>query len=113
VEVKMSEMVTGTEMEMYHEIRTEGASLPEALRKEFMYPDNWAKEKEAVQIENEWLIAEREEVLGYIKTLKMLSLYLTGKTNVPREKLLNDYFRKAEQDFPEYLQKELEISVQI
>jgi hypothetical protein len=36
-------------------------------------------------------------------------VYLTGKTSIPREKLLGEYFRKAEQNFPEYLQKEMEI----
>jgi hypothetical protein len=41
----------------------------------------------------------------------MLSIYLTGRTSIPREKLLGDYFRKAEQNFPEYLRKELKISV--
>jgi hypothetical protein len=83
--------------------------LPEALRKQFMYPDEWIKEQEAVEMENQWISAERDEVVQYVKTLKMLSVYLTGKTSIPREKLLGEYFRKTEQNFPEYLQKEMEI----
>lgn len=104
-------MNIGLEVEQYEDIWIEGSSMPESLRKELLYPDGWMKEKEAIQLENEWLVAEREEVIRYIKTLKMLSLYLTGKTNIPREKLLGDYFQKAEQDFPEYLRKDLEISI--
>jgi hypothetical protein len=107
----MSEIYTETEVVMYKDIQTEGGSLPESLRKQLLYPDGWIKENEAVKFENEWLMAEREEIVSYVKTLKMLSLYLTGKTSIPREELLGNYFAKAEQNFPEHLRSELEISI--
>jgi hypothetical protein len=105
----MSEINVSTEIEVISGLQTESAGLPEALRKQFMYPDEWIKEQEAVEMENQWISAERDEVVQYVKTLKMLSVYLTGKTSIPREKLLGEYFRKVEQNFPEYLQKEMEI----
>jgi len=107
----MSEINVGAEIEVINGLLTESPGLPETLRKQFMYPDEWIKEQEAVEMEKQWISAERYEIVQDVKTLKMLSVYLTGKTSIPREKLLGDYFRKAEQNFPEYLQKEMEITL--
>ena len=107
----MSESMVMTEIEIKDLDREEHVGMPEALRKQFMYPDAWVKQQDAIQTENDWLIAERDEVMQYVKTLKMLTIYLTGKTSIPRDRLLMEYFKKAEENFPEYLRKEINVEI--
>jgi hypothetical protein len=111
VERIMSESMVMTEIEIKDLDREEHVGMPEALRKQFMYPDAWIKQQDAIQTENDWLIAERDEVMQYVKTLKMLTIYLTGKTSIPRDRLLMEYFKKAEENFPEYLRKEINVEI--
>jgi predicted nuclease with TOPRIM domain len=107
----MREGFVTTEVEIFEGVQTDMQSFPDTLRRQFMYPDEWSNEQEDLRMENEWLQAERDEVVEYIKTLKILSIYLNGKTSVPHENIVGDYFRRAEQNFPEYLQKELAIDI--
>ena len=107
----MSDCMVIEEVEILDVSEVEQVALPESLRKQFMYPDEWIKQQDAIQTENEWLIAERDEVMQYVKTLKMLTIYLTGKTSIPRDKLLGEYFKKAEEKFPEYLRKEINVEI--
>ena len=105
------DMVISTESEIVKNSRDEKAGLPDSLRKQFLVPDEWVKEQEAREMENEVLVAEREEVMRYVILLKKLVVYLAGKTDISTEMLSGTLFEKAELNLPEYLRKEIEVGI--
>jgi hypothetical protein len=107
----MSEIVVGTEKEIHLSGLDEKPGLPDALRNWFVYPDEWVKEQDALKMQNEWLQAEREEILQYVKNLKMFAVYLSGKTKIGENNLSNINFERAEKNLPEYLRKEIEVDI--
>jgi len=107
----MTEMVVETEKEIFTSGSDEKAGLPDALRKWFVYPDEWSRNQESLEMRNEWLLAEREEVMQYVILLKKLAVYLAGKTDISIEKLSGTLFKNAEQFLPEYLRKEIEVGL--
>ena len=106
----MVEKLFGTEVKIAPVDMEEMASLPEALQKWLVYPDELSSKQETLEMENELLLAEREEVVQYVRILKKLAVYLAGKTDVSAEKLNNDFFAKAEKNLPDYLREELGVA---
>lgn len=107
----MSEIVVETENEIYVSGLDEKPGLPEALRKWLVYPDEWVMERDAIQMQNELLQAERDELMQYVKNLKKLAVYLIGKTELGEKNLSNINFEKAEKYLPGYLRKEIEVDI--
>jgi hypothetical protein len=107
----MSEIAGGTEKEIYLCGLDKKPGLPDALRNWFVYPDELVKEQDALKMQNEWLQAEREEILQYVKNLKMFAVYLSGKTKIVDNNLSNINFERAEKNLPEYLRKEIEVDI--
>jgi hypothetical protein len=105
----MNDFSVANELKVINDERFEESGLPESLRKQFANPDALVKVQEAIEIENEWLLAEREEMVEYIRTLKKLAVYLAGKTDTCSDARCGGFFNKAERLFPNYLQKEIEI----
>jgi hypothetical protein len=85
--------------------------LPKSLRNWFEAPDHWSKNRESLAMQNEWLSAERDEVVQYVKLLKKMALYLARKTEGNTDRSLLNFFQKAEQSFPDYLCNEIAISL--
>jgi hypothetical protein len=106
----MVEKLFGTEVQITPVDMNEMVSLPEALQKWFVYPDEWSSKQEALEMENELLLAEREEVVQYVRILKKLAVYLAEKTDVSTETLFETFFFKAEINLPDYLREELEVA---
>ena len=107
----MAEMLVRTKEEISSIGLNENVGLPDALRRRFGYSDEWSRDQESLEMRNEWLVAEREEVMQYVILLKKLAVYLAGKTDISTEKLSGTLFMKAEQSLPEYLRKEIEVSI--
>jgi hypothetical protein len=107
----MSEMVVGTENEICASIRNERPGLPDTLRNWLVYPDALNLERESIQMHNEWLQAERDEIVQYVRTLKKLALHLNGKNAMGNNYASRITFEKAEKDLPDYLRKEVEVSL--
>ena len=83
--------------------------LPVTLRNWFEIPDRWSRDQESLKMRHNWLLAERDEVVQYVKMLKKLAVYLGRKTNGNVHLKLGAFFEKAEQNFPEYLCNEMAI----
>lgn len=105
----MSEIIVENEKGILLSGLEENPGLPGALRKWLEYPDDLVRERDAIQLHNEWLQAEREEILRYIKNLKMLVMYLSGKNKINESDLSNINFVRAEKNLPEYLRNEIEV----
>jgi hypothetical protein len=105
----MSEMVVSTEKEICASIRNDSPGLPEVLRNWLVYPDALNLEREADRMQNEWLQAERDEIVQYVRTLKKLALHLDGKNVMGNKYAPRISFEKAEKNLPEYLRKEVEV----
>jgi hypothetical protein len=107
----MSEIVVGTDEEIYLSGLDEKPGLPEALRKWLAYPDEWVMERDAIQMQNDLLQAERDELVQYVKNLKKLAIYLIGNTENGENNLSNINFEKVEKYIPGYLRKEIEVDI--
>ena len=105
----MTETLVGTEKEIFPSGLDLHASLPDELRTWFVYPDEWTKNQESLEMRNEWLLAEREEVIQYVKLLKKLVVYLAEKTEISTDVVSRKFFSKAEQHLPRYVCKEIEV----
>ena len=103
----MSVELVVIEKEISKNVLDEKADLPEVLCQLFEDPDEWLSEQVAIHERNKCLLVEREELLQYVKALKMLAVYLTDKNNMSRENLSGFYFEKAEEQFPEDLRNKI------
>ncbi|MBW1672563.1 MAG: hypothetical protein JRJ45_02770 [Deltaproteobacteria bacterium] len=103
----MNNKLVGTEKTISKKLLYEKDGLPEILSQLFEDPDEWIREQEAFHKRNENLLAEHDELIQYVKALKMLAVYLTDKNNMNRENLSGMYFEKAEEQLPEDLRKEI------
>jgi len=108
----MAEMLVRNMEEISSFGLVENVGLPDALRRQFLCSDEWSSNQESLEMRNEWLVAEREEVMPYVILLKKLAVYLAGKTDISTEKLSGTLFEKAEQNLPEYLRSEIEVDIQ-
>jgi hypothetical protein len=100
----------GEKMEMSPMKETDTlVELPNTLRNWFEAPDQWSRNQESLEMRNEWLSAERDDVVQYVKMLKKLALYLARNSRGMKGKALRTFFTKAEQDFPNYLRIEMAI----
>jgi hypothetical protein len=109
----MDDLFIATEIKNSEDEQLERSGLPDSLRRQFSYPDEWIREREAAELENEWLQAERDEVMQYVRILKKLAIYLAGKADINSEKLSSGFFTKAEKNIPEHLQREMEIEAHL
>jgi hypothetical protein len=82
------------------------------LRRLVIDPNGKIKKQDAIEMGFELLISERNELIGYIKALKMLAIYLADRGHIQPEILSSEYFKKAEQHFPEHLRREIAIVIQ-
>jgi hypothetical protein len=105
----MIETLVGTKNEIAPNGKVKSADLPDELRSWFVCPDEWIKNQESLEMRNEWLLAEREEVIQYVKILKKLVVYLAEKTEISTDVLSRKIFSKAEHFLPEYMRKEIEV----
>lgn len=96
------------------EIGIEGeARLPEKLLEWLLYPDEWVMEREAMQMQNDLLQAERDELVEYVRNLKKLALYLVDNSNQVTRKLSPLDFSEVEKKLPGYLRKEIEVGIHV
>ena len=107
----MSEIIVENKKETLLISLEEKPGLPDALRKWLEYPDEWVRERDEIILQNEWLQAEREEILRYLKNLKMLVINLSGRNRINENDLSNINFERAEKNLPEYLRNEIEVDV--
>ena len=107
----MSEIIVENEKGILLSGLEENPGLPDELRKWLEYPDELVRERDAIQLHNEWLQAEREEILRYLKNLKMLVINLSGRNRINENDLSNINFVRAEKNLPEYLRNEIEVDV--
>lgn len=91
-------------------IEIEGLGLPKPLRKRLLDQDNSNLERDALRMRNEWLQAERDEIVEYVRTLKKLAIYMNEKTSSSVKFLPRINFDRVEQNLPEYLRKEIEVN---
>ena len=85
------------------------ATLPNSLSAWFEVPDHWSRTQESLELRNEWLSAERDDVVQYVKMLKKLAVYLAGKAEGSTNIHLGTFFKKSEENFPDYLCNEIAI----
>lgn len=108
----MNEIESATENEIHISGLDEKQSLPKSLREWFDLPDDLVMERDSNQLQNDLLLAERDEMIEYVKNLKKLAIYLIAKTEFSERNLSNINFDMAEKYLPGYLRKEIEINTQ-
>ena len=108
----MSEIEFETEREIYINDVEGKSSLPDSLREWLVYPDDWVKERDAIQMQNDLLQAERDELLQYVKNLKKLAIFLIRKTELSERNLSNINFDSAEKYLPGYIREVIEVDIQ-
>jgi hypothetical protein len=82
------------------------------MRSLFTNSEGWNTKQEAIEMGFELLFAERDELLDYVKALKTLAVYLTGRTKIRSENLIHGYFVSAEKNFPEYIRREMSVGIE-
>jgi hypothetical protein len=105
----MIETLVETKNEIAPNGEVKSAGLPDELRSWFVCPDEWIKDQESLEMRHEWLLAEHEDVIRYVKLLKKLVVYLAEKTEISADVLSRKVFSKAEQYLPEHVRKEIEV----
>ena len=107
----MSETEFGIEREIHTSGLDEKPSLPDSLREWLVYPDEWVMERDAIQMQNELLQTERDELLQYVRNLKKLAVYLSGKTSIGENYLSTINFEKAEENLLDSLRKQIKVAL--
>jgi hypothetical protein len=106
----MSEIELAIENEIHISGLDEKQNLPKSLQEWLVLPDEWVMELDATQLQNDLLLAERDELVEYVKNLKKLAIYLISKTELSERNLSCINFDMAEKYLPGYLRKEIEIN---
>lgn len=100
----------------YKEISGNG-SHPKAgfslkARELFASSGSWMSKHDAIEKGVESLLADRDELIEYVKALKALAIYLTNTTHIRPHQLSEEYFLRAEENFADYLRREIDVDVQ-
>jgi ribosomal protein S18 len=82
------------------------------MRSLFTHSGGWNTKQEAIEMGFELLFAERDELIDYVKALKTLAVYITGRTKIRSENLINGYFVSAEKNFPEHMRREMSVGIE-
>jgi hypothetical protein len=104
----MSELVVGLESDV--RLGMERPGLPDSLRRQLLNLDGWNVERDAMQMRNDWLQAERDEIVEYVRTLKKLALYMNAKSSTGDKPFPKISFENVEKNLPDYLREEIDVS---
>jgi hypothetical protein len=103
----MDETDTGISKEDSHP----DMGLPERFHRISTIPNGMMSKQDAIEMRFGLLLAERDELVEYVKALKVLAVYLAGSTSIRPENISARYFTKAEQNFPEYMRREMDVGI--
>jgi hypothetical protein len=71
----------------------------------------WMGKQDAIEMGIESLISDRDELVEYVKALKILAVYLVGTNQIRPIQLSEEYFVKAEKNFSDTVRREIDIDV--
>jgi hypothetical protein len=105
-------MMVKTNLGIYKEESHQNKGVSERCHRIFTISDGSMSKKDAIEMGFGLLLAQRDELVEYVKTLKVLAIYLAGSTGIHPEKLSAKFFKRAEQHFPEYMRKEMDVGIE-
>ena len=105
-------MVSEIDKEIFKDGFHQDEDLQVKLHRLFANSNGRIRKHDSIEMGFELSLAERDELIEYVKALKILAIYLSGRRNIRPENLSDDYFIKAERNFPEYRRREMDVGIQ-